>query len=125
MLETVQGRLRRVAEEANYFDAVLDSMNQVQTGLESLLAEITGFDSWHADADAADRELAVSTCAPSSLLFLHSPPRARSANRKRFRIRVPRPAGNARLATKSRAVNYSGALGGRAGARSRVRTRLV
>ena len=35
-------------------------MNQVQTGLESLLAEINGFDSWHADADAAERELAVS-----------------------------------------------------------------
>ena len=60
LLETVQGRLRRVAEEANYFDAVLDSMNQVQTGLESLLAEITDFDAFSSQVEHVDQELAVS-----------------------------------------------------------------
>lgn len=60
LLETVQSRLRRVAEEANYFDAVLDSMNQVQTGLESLLAEITDFDAFSSQVERVDQELLVS-----------------------------------------------------------------
>lgn len=84
-METVQSRLRRVAEEANYFDAVLDSMNQVQTGLESLLAEINGFDSWNALTDAVDQELAVSTAPHLPDLFALCA-QHRHEHRKYFRI---------------------------------------
>lgn len=56
----VQNRLRRVAEEANYFDAVLDSMNQVQTSLENLLAEVTNFDAFCSQVERVDQDLAVS-----------------------------------------------------------------
>lgn len=71
LLETIQARLRRVVEEANYFDAVLDSMNQVQTGLERLLAEITDFDAFGSQAERVDQELAVSHYI---LLPFRSPP---------------------------------------------------
>lgn len=60
LLESVQNRLRRVAEEANYFDAVLDSMNQMQSGLENLLAEVTNYDSFSNQVDRVNQDLAVS-----------------------------------------------------------------
>jgi hypothetical protein len=60
--------VRRIAEEANYFDAVLDSMNQVQNGLESLLAEINGFDAFDSQVERVDQELAVSDTSILTLL---------------------------------------------------------
>ena len=61
--------MRRIAEEANYFDAVLDSMNQVQNALEALLAEINGFDAFDSQVERVEQELAVSR---TLLLFLLS-----------------------------------------------------
>ncbi len=61
LLETIQNRLRHVAEEASYFDAVLDSMNQVQTGLENLLSEVTSYDSFCNQVERVDQDLAVSS----------------------------------------------------------------
>ena len=59
LLETVQDRLRRIAEELNYFDSVLNRVNQLQVGLEDLLSEVTNLDSFSNQEDQVDEELSV------------------------------------------------------------------
>jgi len=89
LLETVQSRVRRIAEEANYFDAVLDSMNQVQNGLESLLAEINGFDAFDSQVERVDQELVVSDA--SILIFVpsHSFVRPSSSSKRKADVAFP------------------------------------
>ena len=57
---TAYWRRLRVAEEAKYLDTVLNSVHQVKTGLEILLATITDFDAFSSQVELDDQELAVS-----------------------------------------------------------------
>ena len=56
----MQNRLHRITEELSFFDAVVDSMNQLQVQLENLCAQVTNFDAFHKDVDLVDADLLVS-----------------------------------------------------------------